>query len=276
MIIDLTVALLFYSIEVTVDEKSAALAEVCRRALTIKSNETGFFTTTVGHIQLHFQAAAGHSSPSLSMCTCTVPVNMTKSACFMLDKYQLDGLPTPVSQCKTHAAPAGIAAYGADSTPPSKQRQQQQQQHLSYDPLVVQSFTPFAQQQQVQVHAQRDNRSHVGRSWMMENSHVSAMEMSHDQTLTSQASAQPWTANISHHTMPAPAAASVAADCNASFPLMTSQQLIECKKGVFFRRECINFGAVAIGSLTRTKIELCNSTDEEVGAVLCFRCILLL
>ncbi len=38
----------------------------------------------------------------------------------------------------------------------------------------------------------------------------------------------------------------------------------DSKSGVYFRRESAQFGAVAIGSLTRTKIELCNATDNEV------------
>jgi len=44
--------------------------------------------------------------------------------------------------------------------------------------------------------------------------------------------------------------------------------LMEKKVGVYFRKECINFGAVAIGSLTRANIELCNATDEQVTVYL--------
>ena len=44
--------------------------------------------------------------------------------------------------------------------------------------------------------------------------------------------------------------------------------LMERKVGVYFRKECINFGAVAIGSLTRANIELCNATDEQVTVFL--------
>jgi hypothetical protein len=34
-------------------------------------------------------------------------------------------------------------------------------------------------------------------------------------------------------------------------------------KGVFFRKTAANFGSVAVGSLTRVKIELCNATEAE-------------
>jgi hypothetical protein len=43
---------------------------------------------------------------------------------------------------------------------------------------------------------------------------------------------------------------------------------MEKKVGVYFRKECINFGAVAIGSLTRANIELCNATDDQVTVYL--------
>ena len=42
------------------------------------------------------------------------------------------------------------------------------------------------------------------------------------------------------------------------------QHLMEKKVGVYFRKECVNFGPVSIGSLTRANIELCNATDSEV------------
>jgi hypothetical protein len=42
------------------------------------------------------------------------------------------------------------------------------------------------------------------------------------------------------------------------------KQLMENKSGVYFRRENTQFGAVTIGSLTRTRLELCNGTDREV------------
>lgn len=38
----------------------------------------------------------------------------------------------------------------------------------------------------------------------------------------------------------------------------------ESPKGVFFRKQSVNFGSVAAGSLTRMKVELCNATEEEV------------
>jgi hypothetical protein len=47
------------------------------------------------------------------------------------------------------------------------------------------------------------------------------------------------------------------------------QHLVEPKSGVYFRKECINFGPVAIGSLTRANIELCNATDSQVSLLLC-------
>jgi hypothetical protein len=40
------------------------------------------------------------------------------------------------------------------------------------------------------------------------------------------------------------------------------------KTGVYFRKDSINFGTVAIGSLTRANIELCNATDEQVRRLL--------
>jgi hypothetical protein len=43
------------------------------------------------------------------------------------------------------------------------------------------------------------------------------------------------------------------------------QHLVEPKSGVYFRKECTNFGPVAIGSLTRANIELCNATDSQVS-----------
>lgn len=47
--------------------------------------------------------------------------------------------------------------------------------------------------------------------------------------------------------------------------------LIRQQRGVFFRRSSAHFGAVAIGSLSRTKLELCNATNEEVKFVFfCF------
>lgn len=46
------------------------------------------------------------------------------------------------------------------------------------------------------------------------------------------------------------------------------QALVERKTGVFFRKDCINYGAVAIGSLTRANVELCNSTGESVTVLL--------
>jgi hypothetical protein len=42
--------------------------------------------------------------------------------------------------------------------------------------------------------------------------------------------------------------------------------LMEKKSGVYFRKDCINYGPVAIGSLTRANIELCNGTNSEVSA----------
>lgn len=48
----------------------------------------------------------------------------------------------------------------------------------------------------------------------------------------------------------------------------TTHSLVEKKVGVYFRKESINFGAVAIGSLTRANIELCNATDEQVTVYL--------
>ena len=44
----------------------------------------------------------------------------------------------------------------------------------------------------------------------------------------------------------------------------STSQLIEVKSGVYFRKTKNHFGSVTIGSLTRSKIELCNSTDKEV------------
>ena len=46
------------------------------------------------------------------------------------------------------------------------------------------------------------------------------------------------------------------------------QGLVERKTGVFFRKDCINYGAVAIGSLTRANVELCNGTGESVTVLL--------
>jgi hypothetical protein len=46
------------------------------------------------------------------------------------------------------------------------------------------------------------------------------------------------------------------------------RHLVEPKSGVYFRKECINFGPVAIGSLTRANIELCNATDSQVSLLL--------
>ena len=43
----------------------------------------------------------------------------------------------------------------------------------------------------------------------------------------------------------------------------STSQLIEVKTGVYFRKTKNHFGSVTIGSLTRSKIELCNSTDAE-------------
>lgn len=52
----------------------------------------------------------------------------------------------------------------------------------------------------------------------------------------------------------------------------STSQLIEVKTGVYFRKTKNHFGSVTIGSLTRSKIELCNSTDSEVR----FSCPILL
>lgn len=53
-------------------------------------------------------------------------------------------------------------------------------------------------------------------------------------------------------------------------PVQQQQQqaLVDRKTGVFFRKDCINYGAVAIGSLTRANVELCNSTGESVTVLL--------
>jgi len=37
---------------------------------------------------------------------------------------------------------------------------------------------------------------------------------------------------------------------------------------VFFRKDCINYGTVAIGSLTSANVELCNGTEEVVTVLL--------
>ena len=34
--------------------------------------------------------------------------------------------------------------------------------------------------------------------------------------------------------------------------------------GIYFRKNAVDFGAVAVGNISRTKVELCNSTNEEV------------
>lgn len=49
----------------------------------------------------------------------------------------------------------------------------------------------------------------------------------------------------------------------------STSQLIEPKRGVYFRKTQNHFGSVAIGSLTRSKIELCNATDKEVKGNTC-------
>ena len=51
-------------------------------------------------------------------------------------------------------------------------------------------------------------------------------------------------------------------------PVQQQQGLVERKTGVFFRKDCINYGAVAIGSLTRANVELCNGTGESVTVLL--------
>ena len=51
-------------------------------------------------------------------------------------------------------------------------------------------------------------------------------------------------------------------------PVQQQQALVDRKTGVFFRKDCINYGAVAIGSLTRANVELCNSTGESVTVLL--------
>lgn len=44
----------------------------------------------------------------------------------------------------------------------------------------------------------------------------------------------------------------------------TPKPLFEKKTGVFFRKDCVDFGAVACGSLTRANIEMNNATDAPV------------
>lgn len=62
---------------------------------------------------------------------------------------------------------------------------------------------------------------------------------------------------------------SAAAGSETLQPVQQQQQsLVERKTGVFFRKDCINYGAVAIGSLTRANVELCNSTGESVTVLL--------
>jgi len=54
----------------------------------------------------------------------------------------------------------------------------------------------------------------------------------------------------------------------ATATLQSVQALGECKTGVFFRKDCINYGTVAIGSLTSANVELCNGTEEVVTVLL--------
>lgn len=69
------------------------------------------------------------------------------------------------------------------------------------------------------------------------------------------------------HTMPSLHSA-ITHSSDFSVHTVPTGGLMEKKVGVYFRKECINFGAVAIGSLTRANIELCNATDEQVTVYL--------
>jgi hypothetical protein len=47
----------------------------------------------------------------------------------------------------------------------------------------------------------------------------------------------------------------------------SSHSTFQRKKGLYFRRQVIQFNSVASGSLTRAKAELCNATDKEVTII---------
>lgn len=51
----------------------------------------------------------------------------------------------------------------------------------------------------------------------------------------------------------------------ASIEEMEQPKLLSKKsRGVFFRLDSVQFGAIQAGTLSRLKLELCNSTDKEV------------
>ena len=61
------------------------------------------------------------------------------------------------------------------------------------------------------------------------------------------------------HPRSAPAAA-----CAPSTSAPTAYGVNADKTGIYFKHTLINFGSSAVGTLTRTRIELCNATDREV------------
>lgn len=50
-----------------------------------------------------------------------------------------------------------------------------------------------------------------------------------------------------------------------STPLQKQLSKKGFEKGVYFRKEVVDFGIASTGSILRMKIELCNSTDDEVS-----------
>lgn len=51
-------------------------------------------------------------------------------------------------------------------------------------------------------------------------------------------------------------------------PKKNRESVKKRENGVFFRRDIIHFGSVTVGSLSRLKIELCNTTDKEMTVVI--------
>ena len=68
----------------------------------------------------------------------------------------------------------------------------------------------------------------------------------------------------SDHPMVPPRSTLVAASPSPSTSTPTAYGVNADKTGIYFKHTLINFGSSAVGTLTRTRIELCNATDREV------------
>ena len=292
----------FYRVSIEIDEKSPLLGDACRHALRCYGGaSSGFFTAPVGHVNIRISIPSTVSSGQSTVIERCIPVTMTKSACFMLDKYQDQGLPTPVTQSKlqpfshaphTQAMPqqqlneSTVQSVVTMATGTSSGVNAVPAAHVLSVPANAKPQAVVQQQGATRLHAHENSyiSQHTMQSQDMSNvesqlqyqyhykhasvtaTHSTGIGMQGDMSTTDTANADydkgassAITGNLTANSV----AATVAATSVPATP-SPQHQLIKRKTGVFFRRSSISFGAVPIGSLTRTKIELCNSTDNEV------------